>query len=88
MLPKPRYFQFTRGPGAAGTDKIQIMDVASFKGLEADSALLLFSDCHGSLRSPVTCSQGRRSPRKERSDTPAAVTFAVDRNVSRFANMG
>ncbi|MEA2918141.1 MAG: hypothetical protein QOJ15_10222 [Bradyrhizobium sp.] len=62
MLPKPRYFQFTRGPAAAATDKIQIMDVASFKGLEADGALLLFSDYNARFATDlyVALSRARR----------------------------
>jgi len=43
-LPQPRYVQFTRDPALAAADRIYITDVASFKGLEVDCAILLFSD--------------------------------------------
>src|SRR5208337_4257240 len=41
-LPKPRYIKLSTEP--VTEDQIQISDVASFKGLEVDCALLLFSD--------------------------------------------
>ncbi|MCC8952715.1 TIR domain-containing protein [Bradyrhizobium sp. Pear77] len=61
-LPKPRCFQFTQEPGALGKDKIRIMNVASFKGLEADGALLLFSDYNSSFVTDlyVALSRARR----------------------------